>query len=76
MLFYMLTEKLRQQKMLFPNNVVLNVKTFDRFKNECFLKLQTREKNKIVNFQRQEKSKTKKENSTKNIIIIDFSEII
>ena len=62
--------------MLFPNNVVLNIKTFDRFKNECFLKLQTREKNKIVNFQRQEKSKTKKENSTKNIIIIDFSEII
>lgn len=46
--------------MLFPNNVVLDVKTFDQFKNECFLKLQTREKNNIVNFERQEKSKIKK----------------
>ena len=60
MLLFIPIEKSRQQKMLFPNNVVLNVKTFDRFKNECFFELWTREKNKIVNFERQEKSKTKK----------------
>lgn len=72
----MLTEKSRQQKMLFPNNVVLNVKTFDRFKNECLFELRTREKTKIVNFQRQEKSKTKKRILQKSIIIIDFSEIL
>lgn len=72
----MLTEKSRQQKMLFPNNVVLNVKTFDRFKTSAFLNCGREKKTKIVNFQRQEKSKAKKRILQKSIIIIDFSEIL
>lgn len=60
----MLTEKLRQQKMLFPNNVVLDVKTFDQFKNERFLKLQTREKQ-YCEFSKTRKKQNQKEDPTK-----------
>lgn len=50
--------------MLFPNNVVLDVKTFDQFKNERFLKLQTREKQ-YCEFSKTRKKQNQKEDPTK-----------
>ena len=45
-------------------------------KTSAFLNCGREKKTKIVNFQRQEKSKTKKRILQKSIIIIDFSEIL
>ena len=47
--------------MLFPNNVVLNVKTFDRFKNECFLNCGREKKTKLWIFKDKKKAKPKRE---------------